>query len=291
MNNKMKIYLASGNFTVATESSLRDLERYMSGLDYINLYSPFRDGIKLAANEFHDHKMRKMIFLENVHQIKCADFLVVNLDGTDGHYDTGTCWELGNAMANHTPVIIYDPTKTVTDRFKSTQSGFYQVCYTLEELGYALERAYKEYSVDRIPKSANKLLFVGPDTTEVQRSNNEDIIASVILESHGDNFKWVDASHPKLQENIEAIFKDVDYMVAVIDDRHPIVSWMMGQAFERDIPIISFTNYDYGANIMLACSILTHCKGKEALKSVIQKIKREGFASFSEYDTSNMRAY
>lgn len=285
----IRVYLASGWFTPNTEASISVLEERLRRHPYIKPYFPRHDGVKLSANEFHDHELRKKVFNENIHQIKSSDYLLVNLDGADGFYDTGTCWELGYAMAQGIPVIVYDPTGRIHEDFKGIKIGFSIFCDSLESVDNALNVITADYI--RRKNSTGKLLFVGPDKTKEQKEMNSDILATVILESHGQNFREVSTSHTGLYENIENIFEGVDYMIAVIDDRHPIVSWMMGQAQERKIPIISYTNYDYGVNIMLSCGVLTHCKGKDELRAVIQKIKREGFLGFQEYDTSKLKAY
>lgn len=285
----LKVYLASGWFSENTEKSISMLEEKLRNHPYITPYFPRHDGVKLSTNEFHDHELRKKVFMENINQITSSDYLLVNLDGSDGFYDTGTCWELGYAMAHSIPVIVYDHTSKVYDNFRGLVSGFCIFCDSPESVDEALNEVVREHIHKKT--TSNKLLFVGPDVTEGQREINSDILATVILESHGQNFREVSTSHTGLYNSIEDIFEGVDYMVAVIDDRHPIVSWMMGQAHERKIPIISYTNYDYGVNIMLSCGVLTHCKGKDELRSVIQKIKREGFIGFSEYDTSKLKAY
>lgn len=285
----VKIYLASGWFTENTESSISMLEEKLRNRPHIQPYFPRHDGVKLTPNEFHDHKLRKRVFNENVQNISSSDYLLVNLDGSDGFYDTGTCWELGYAMAHNIPVIVYDPTEKIYDNFRGLASGFFTYCGSPESVDHALDLVVQSHIREK--SSVGKLLFVGPSDTEQQRDVNSDILATVVLESHGPLFREVTTTHPTLFEHIEEIFKGVSYMVAVIDDRHPIVSWMMGQAQERGIPIVSYTNYDYGVNIMLSCGVLTHCKGKDELRSVIQKIKREGFLGFSEYDTSALKAY
>lgn len=290
MNKDINIYCASGWFTEATDSILTKLESILIETPGIKPYLPRHDGVKLSANEFHDHNLRKKIFEDNVSHISSSDFVLVNLDGSDGFYDTGTMWELGYAMANQIPVIIFDTTDTCDDRFISIKNGFHKKFKDFEELKNYLHNLSGEIR-DMNNIIPSKVLFIGPDSTEEQVEVNKDIIASVIMECHGSSFRWLDdLNNPEIYNSIDDIFKDIDYIISVIDDRHPIVAWVMGQAYKRNIPVISYTNFDYGVNIMLLVSILRHVKGKDELRKVMQKLKREGIYSLPEYDSTNIKA-
>ena len=284
MNRKVRIYAASGWFSDNQRTILDSMEDLLRSHNAVQSYLPRVDGVKLSPDEFHSHELREKIFLENVDNISRSDYILANLDGADGFYDTGTLWEVGYAMSKHIPVLAFDSTGKIQERFSAIVKGFYRVFSTLEEIKEFLDTLDNE---SRVP---NKVLFIGPDDTPAQITNNEDILA-LLLESHGSNFRWLDnLKAPEIYESLDDIFKDVDYVISVIDDRHPIVSWMMGQAYQRNIPVISYTNYDYGVNIMLLVSILRHVKGKDELRDTIQKLKREGILAIPEYDSTDVKA-
>lgn len=285
----LKIYCAGGWFSQNQDESLTLLEDTLRRIPYVLPYFPRHDGVKLTPGEFHQSELRKKVFEDNVHHIKDADVVVASCDGRDGFYDTGTQWEIGEANAHGIPVIAYDPTDNIYKILAAISKEFYSIVHDMQSLQDELLEFYCMKSNEN--SQATKVLFVGPTDTAEQREFNEDIISSVILECHGSNFRWIDdLSSDRISDSIDDIFADVQYMIAVIDDRHPIVSWMMGQAYHRNIPVITYTNFDYGVNIMLLCSLLYHCKGKDELKSIVQKIKRDGLHSLPKFDDTSMRA-
>ena len=89
----------------------------------------------------------------------------------------------------------------------------------------------------------------------------------------------------------DEIFQGSYFILANIDDRDPIVSWSIGQAYARGIPVISYSDHDYGVNIMLLQSIKAHVKGREALLKVLKDIHEWGINSIEEIDTSKFKAY
>lgn len=290
MNKNLKVYCAGGWFNPSQNESLTAVERLLTDFPRIEPYLPRHDGVKLTPNELHDSGLRKKVFEDNVLHIDNSDLVVAVLDGREGFYDTGTLWEVGYAMSKGKTVIAYDPGHAIEKDLRSICNGFQEIDSDIESLDITLnEYIVKEHEPPRIIPS--KVLFIGPDMTQDQRDKNQDIVASVIMECHGSNFRWVDdLSSEKLYNSIDEVFKNVDYMVSVIDDRHPVVSWMMGQAYNRGIPVITYTNFDYGVNIMLLCSLLYHCKGKEELNSIMQKMKRDGIYSLPKFDDSSLRA-
>lgn len=286
---KIKEYTASGWFTKNTDEILTKIEGMLRNCEDISPYFPRHDGVKLKEGEIQNHEIRKKVFDDNVKHIDKADFLLVNLDGQDGFYDTGTLWELGYAMSKDIPVVAFDTTGTVSERLPNFAEGFEIILTSFEELGTFLE-SISQFVPQRKKSSNKKVLLVSPSDTEVQRENAKDV-AAVIIECKGSEFRWVDQSSKSgLYTYMDDIFQGVELMVAVIDDRDPLVSWMMGQAYQRGIPTVSYTDFDYGVNVMLAVSITEHIKGKNNLKAFLQKIKREGIPAQS-YDTSNLKCY
>ena len=286
---KIKEYTASGWFTKNTDEILTKIEGMLRNCEDISPYFPRHDGVKLKEGEIQNHEIRKKVFDDNVKHIDKADFLLVNLDGQDGFYDTGTLWELGYAMSKDIPVVAFDTTGTVPERLPNFAEGFEIILTSFEELGTFLE-SISQFVPQRKKSSNKKVLLVSPSDTEVQRESAKDV-AAVIIECKGSEFRWVDQSSKLgLYTYMDDIFQGVELMVAVIDDRDPLVSWMMGQAYQRGIPTVSYTDFDYGVNVMLAVSITEHIKGKNNLKAFLQKIKREGIPTQS-YDTSNLKCY
>ena len=84
-------------------------------------------------------------------------------------------------------------------------------------------------------------------------------VASILLES-GHSVVGVD--------NID----DANLVVALIDDRDIGTIFEIGYAFAMGVPVITFTNMDYGMNLMLAESVLAHCKGVEQLTEALDMI-------------------
>ncbi len=64
-----------------------------------------------------------------------------------------------------------------------------------------------------------------------------------------------------------------DMMIAVIDDRDVGVVWEMGYAYGMHVKIVSFTNENFGMNVMMKGSIVSHLKGLEELKKFFDKTK------------------
>lgn len=292
---KLNVYFSSGWFSESQEKICTKLENYLRSKDGIIPYFPRHDGIKLEPGQFHDPNLRKKVFLDNVYNIDKADFIVTNLDSTEGFLDTGTIWEDGYAAAKGIPVIAYQDviSSEFTRLVGSISNKFVSVCVGLDELDSAINKMKsRESSIlyTRL-KNYSKILLVSPDNTKENIDKSTEV-ASILVEGYGKNFKWVDnLSNADVGSNVEDIFKDIECMVAVIDDRHPVVSWLMGQAYARHIPTISYTNYDFGVNLMLAVSILQHVKGISNLKELIQHIKREGISSIDPYDNSGLKVF
>lgn len=62
---------------------------------------------------------------------------------------------------------------------------------------------------------------------------------------------------------------DADLMVALIDDRDIGTIFELGYACKAGVPCITFTNMNYGMNLMLAESVLAHCKGTGQLNEAV----------------------
>lgn len=283
MKNKINVYLASSWFTPATEEIRSNLEGILSVRHDVELYSPKRDGIMLPPNQKHDTALRESIFNDNISHIVSADLVIANVYSMDSYNDTGTMYEIGYAMANNVPVLGFTTTMEQVDvRFKGILDGMTVVT------GYptlnAVLNALIPHLLDRDITKTCKVLFVGNGNKDV-----DETIASYIMDS-GANLRWLNDIHNEVYAKIDEIFENVDYMIAVIDDRKTIVSWMIGQAYARGIPVVTYSNYDYGINIMLLVSVLTHIKGTEELSAFLQQVNRNGLKSITKFDISQIDA-
>lgn len=70
------------------------------------------------------------------------------------------------------------------------------------------------------------------------------------------------------EDNVNNI-DDSNLLIALIDDRDIGTIFEMGYAACQDIPIITFTQHDYGMNLMLAECVLAHTKGIEQLRQAV----------------------
>lgn len=280
---KVSVYLASGWFTPRTREILDTLEFKLSNREDINLYSPRRDGIMLTPNQKHDTELRESIFKENISHILESDIVLANIDSKDSYNDPGTIYEVGYAMANNIPVVGFSlgGEENIKERFTSIRSGFECILTSYDDL----DLYFNAFTVNHVLKAHdNKVLFIGSGNEVVDSK-----LASYIMDS-GANIRWVNEVHSEVYSRIDEIFEDVEYMIAVIDDRKTIVSWMIGQAYARGIPVVTYSNYNYGINIMLLVSVLTHIRGIDELVRFLQQVRREGLESIPKFDISEMDA-
>lgn len=280
--DRTKIYLASGWFTPRTREILDNLESLLTNHECVSLYSPRRDGIMLPPNQKHDTALRESIFRDNINHIKGADIVLANIDSQDPYNDPGTIYEIGYAMANDIPVIGFSlgGLADINERFKGICDGFECILTDYPDVD-AYFSIYRPYSPST---EKNKVLFVGNGDTEVDKN-----IAAHIMDS-GANLRWVNDEHTEIYSRIDEIFDGVEYMIAVIDDRKTLVSWMIGQAYARGIPVITYSNYNWGINVMLLISVLTHIRGIEELVDFLQLVKRAGIQAVPKFDISQMES-
>ena len=62
------------------------------------------------------------------------------------------------------------------------------------------------------------------------------------------------------EKNCEEIAR-ADVVLAVIDDRDTGVIWEMGYAFAKGVPIVTYTDRDFGLNVMLKGCAMAHARG------------------------------
>lgn len=275
MNRKLKVYAASGWFTNRTREILDYVERVLTDDERIDVYSPRRDGVMLPPNQKHDTALRESVFKDNLKHIHEADVIFANIDSFDSYNDPGTVYEIGYAMSIKKPVIGFtESMDNLNERFGSILSGLDRIV-TVDDL--ELDYIVSNYT-------PNKILFVGAGNDNVDKK-----LASHIIDNGG-NLRWLENAHTGLYDQIDDIFKGVEYMIAVIDDRKTPVSWMIGQAYARNIPVITYSDYNYGINLMLLVSVLTHLQGVDALDKFLQQVKRSGLKSIPKMDISDINA-
>ena len=284
MSKKYSIYLAGGWFTPRTRDILDHLEINLDSREDVDLYSPRRDGVMLPPNQKHDTELRESIFKENIENILKSDLVFANIDSVDPYNDPGTMYEIGYAMANNIPVVGFTLSKdNISSRFKGIIDGFDCI---LEGYEY-IDSLFDSYATENLDKSdtiGDKVLFVGSGNGIVDSK-----IASHIMDN-GFNLRWVNEEHDDIYSRIDEIFKDVKCMIAVVDDRKTLVSWMIGQAYEKGVPIITYSDYGYGINVMLLVSILTHIRGTDELQRILQQMKRKGIESIPKMDISELES-
>ena len=101
-----KIYLASPFFNeteIETMSKVLEILRG-KGLD---VFAPYENQNKHL--EFGTKEWREATFNGDVAGIDRADVVVAIVAGN--YCDSGTAWEIGNAVAKGKPVVIHNPTK------------------------------------------------------------------------------------------------------------------------------------------------------------------------------------
>ena len=280
-DKKVSIYLASGWFTPRTREILDNLESLLTNNEHVSLYSPRRDGIMLPPNQKHDTSLRESIFKENINHILGANLVLANIDSKDSYNDPGTIYEVGYAMANNIPVVGFSlgDEENISDRFKGIRKGFECILTSYEEVNIY----FNNYaSIHNIQDYSKKVLFVGNGNKDTDSK-----LASYIMDS-GANLRWVNEVHNEIYSHIDEIFEDVEYMIAVIDDRKTLVSWMIGQAYSRGIPVVTYSNYNFGINVMLLISVLTHLRGTDELVEFLNLVKRSGIQSVPKFDVSQM---
>lgn len=297
-----KIYLASpwfNEYESQVETKLYETLKRDSRLD---VYSPRRDGTKLTPGEFHDHEKRSLVFKDNVDNILDASLVIANFDPYTRNLDTGTVWEVGYAVANNIPVILYTGYSESFGKDPNTPYpqlggilGFepsveFPVVFSLGELKSTYE------SVLELPNE-NKLLVVGPFKGESLKVLQD---IGTMLGEKGFEYLSIDdlmneegthrfGENTNLTEKLESQLKESAGLIAVIDDRNPLVSMAMGSAYAMGKPMISFTNFDYGVNLMLMLSIARHVKGLDELSEALDIVRDSGFEGLGSQDSSGVR--
>lgn len=94
-------------------------------------------------------------------------------------------------------------------------------------------------------------------------------------------------------DNINNI-DSADFVVALVDDRDVGTIFEMGYACRAGVPVISYTAKGYGMNLMLAESVLAHCKGAQQLHDAValflEQVRTTGIIDMSVFEQRFKRA-
>ncbi|PJZ19756.1 hypothetical protein CEW46_21490 [Bacillus cereus] len=302
MTKKLNIYLASGWFSPYQDFTETQLFDTLSAIEEVDVYSPRRDGTKLEPGALHNHEVRKKVFQDNVDNILHADLVVANLDPYQGFVDTGTFWEVAYANQKGIPVVIYTGTKNTDFPDKgSYKKTLDQVIHNLQYGSQAIVEDLKSLKSKVLDIAKNgvsavtkfkRVLVVGPAGNEevinkVCETVNYSLEATTIMDS-----ETIRNGVPSANFNaaIRDYIKTCDLVITIIDDRDPIVSYAMGVAYGERTPIVSYTDFDYGVNLMLLLSIVNHCQGVEKLEETLKKIDEFGVKYYENQEFSDIKA-
>jgi len=278
-----KVYLASGWFDEISMRDINVLEDTLLSLP-VDAYLPRIHGKLLNAGEKNDASVRKSIYEENMKHIDEADIVVANVNSAVKYYDQGTMYELGYALAENKHVICVNLNKN-PPKYESIHVN---TVYSLHELKQAIRRYIERIDYDRkgtIYYISDSSLYEEPDYFDnMSILKLLDYYEIVCLD---ENIKYAQSTIAKLKR-----FTNKDLLFAVIDNRHPVVSMAIGAAKSVGLPVVTYTNHDYGVNVMLLESIHSHIKGSEELVKFVEALKSEGgINSLDRSDTKNIRTY
>lgn len=105
-----KVYLASPFFNETEIEIMEKVKEILinKGLD---VFAPFEHQNKHL--EFGSKEWRKATYDGDVGGINRADIIVAIIEGN--YCDSGTAWEIGNAIAKNKPVVIVNPSKSTVN--------------------------------------------------------------------------------------------------------------------------------------------------------------------------------
>lgn len=70
---------------------------------------------------------------------------------------------------------------------------------------------------------------------------------------------------------------EADLMIAVVDGRDTGTTWEMGYAFAREITIVTYTDKDYGLNVMIQESVEAHARGMTDMRAILEAINTHSY--------------
>lgn len=288
-----KCYLAGGWFNDRDECILTFLEDTLSNMNHVMVYRPRKDGVKLTAEAFHDHNLRKKVFQSNVDNIDSADFLVSSLDSGSDHLDTGTVWETAYAIGKGIPVLVYQEGPywdVLQDRL-----GEFIYYLTMIHTGKGRFDKMIGHIIDRIENpSINKecSISTGHESNSpiflCDSTGNSGEIA--ILLDTLPSLKVVTNPKAAMQNNLDMIMS-APYLIIPTDTKDSCLTFYMGLAYALGTPVFTYSSKGAPLNLMLIFSVVKHITGIEDLKNTITQVSKKGLKSFGEYDTSGIKVY
>lgn len=84
-------------------------------------------------------------------------------------------------------------------------------------------------------------------------------------------------SRSMFESNVRGI-AERDLVLAVIDDSDRGVIWEMGFAYGVGTPVVTFTDHDYGLNVMIRESVRSHLRGMTDLRIFLQMMRASGWS-------------
>lgn len=243
----LKVYLASPFFNPRQVEKLHIVEKLLETDLKLKVYSPSRDGIKLDIKT-STYEDRLATFNDNVKNIDNADIVVAIVD----ELDTGTLWEVGYAKQNSKPIFVLtldqEEIPGVTDMYLLRVSEDYN------ELREQLNSYINTF----------KVLLVTPGAPNHYVNLNDNI-----------TIKYVNADDI-IDVNRFINFDYYDMIACNIDGRNPVVASVLGSAYaasrnsHKSLPnIVTYTEHDFGVNIMLMHSIAKHVLSEKELYDYI----------------------
>lgn len=291
--DKTKCYLASGWFNNRDRRIIDFLEKKLEKNPLVDAYRPRKDGIQLSPNDFHDHALRKKVFMSNVENIDKAEFLVSNLDCGSDRLDTGTVWETAYAIGKGIPVFAYQDSPDVIGLTSRLGEFTYYMTWVKsgrdkfnDDITRMIERLnnphIKAQVCDFVGEKSNKPVFLCDNT------QNTDEMVTLL-----DTLPCLKiVSNPKGVNKEELLsILHAPYIIIPTDTRDACITFYMGLAYALGTPVFTYSAGKNPLNLMLIFSVVKHITGIEDLKDTVSQITRKGVDSFSEYDTSDIQVY
>jgi len=290
MDKKYTVYSAGGWFVPRDDKILTFIEDSLSSYEDIKVYRPRKDGVKLSAEDFHDHNLRKAVFQSNVENIDYADFLVSLLDAGSERLDTGTVWETAYAVAKGIPVMAYQDDRLDSELIN--RLGFFHIYLSSLHTG---RRGFRD-AVTSMEHISNSMMR--DSLVKIDRSGKSPVFLCDSTGNHKELAVLLDTL-PRLKvvvdpKNSKKELKDIinaPYIIVPTDTKDSNLTFYMGMAYALGTPLFTYSSSGAPLNLMLIFSVVKHMMGLEDLSKTISKVNREGVKSFGEYDTSSMKVY
>jgi len=115
---------------------------------------------------------------------------------------------------------------------------------------------------------------------DVYSPREDGVLISMSLEDKKKNAK-------KIFENNVHQIRMADLIFAIVDGRDQGVTWEIAYAFANHKTIVTYTDHDYGVNVMIQECVDAHVKGMDRARDILGKMAREDDFSFDEFRDFN----